>query len=78
MKKKTKEEYVEIFNKHHNNFYDYSIMNYIKNSIKIKIICPKHGIFEMRPNDHKKSGCKKCKTIQLNDFLDRANELLLH
>jgi hypothetical protein len=77
MRKKTKEEYIEIFNKKHNN-YDYSEMSYVNNITKIKIICPKHGVFEMRPIDHRKSGCSKCQEIQLDDFLDRANELPLH
>lgn len=75
MKKKTKIEYIEIFNKKHNYFYDYSLMNYINNVTKIKIICPKHGIFEQRPNDHRKSGCPKCHKLQLSDFIDKSNKV---
>ena len=75
MRKKTKEEYIIKFNEKHNNYYDYSLMNYITASIKIKIICPKHGIFEQRPIDHRFSGCPKCKKIQLDDFLNRANNM---
>lgn len=73
MRKKSKKEYIEIFNKKHNNKYDYSLMNYINNSIKIKIICPNHGIFEQRPNDHRNSGCPKCQKIQLSDFIKNSN-----
>jgi len=43
------------------NEYDYSLVEYINNYTKVKIICPVHGIFEQRPQDHLKgNGCKKC------------------
>jgi len=44
------------------NEYDYSLVNYINSSTKIKIICPKHGIFEQTPNNHLsgKQGCPIC------------------
>ena len=29
----------------HSNKYDYSLVNYVKNNIKVKIICPEHGEF---------------------------------
>jgi very-short-patch-repair endonuclease len=46
----------------HNDKYDYSLVNYINNFTKIKIICPEHGIFEQKPNNHiiQKRGCLKC------------------
>jgi hypothetical protein len=46
-----------------NNKYDYSLVDYKNSSIKVKIICPKHGIFEQTPNNHitKKQGCPICK-----------------
>jgi len=51
-----------IFNKIHNNKYDYSLVDYKNNKTKIKIICPKHGIFEQRPMSHKVgNGCPKCR-----------------
>ena len=74
-RKKTKDEYIEIFNQNHNNYYDYSLMNYINNSTNIKIICPKHGIFEQSPSIHRLSGCPKCKKIQLDDFLNISNNI---
>lgn len=42
--------------------YNYSLVEYKNYNTKVKIICPKHGIFEVRPNDHliKKSGCPIC------------------
>jgi len=66
----------------HNNFYDYSLVNYINNKTKIKIICPIHGIFEQLPSNHKnfKQGCSKCngghkkeKNIIINDFNIKHN-----
>ena len=45
----------------HGDKYDYSLVNYINQRIKIKIICPIHGEFEQQPNKHLKGcGCKKC------------------
>ena len=46
----------------HNNFYDYSIANYIDNNTKLKIICPKHNsVFEQRPSNHLVGqGCPQC------------------
>ena len=66
-------------NEVHDSKYDYSLTKYINNSIKIKIICPEHGIFEQIPNNHisKKQGCPKCLNI-INDtqsFIKKAKEI---
>jgi hypothetical protein len=47
----------------HQNKYDYSQSNYINSATKIKIVCPIHGVFEQKPNNHLSSaqGCPKCK-----------------
>jgi hypothetical protein len=52
-------------------FYNYSEVEYINSSTKIKIICPLHGEFYQYPLDHIKNynGCIKCsklKAIQTN------------
>jgi hypothetical protein len=49
-------------NKIHNNFYDYSLVDYLDSRTKIKIICPIHGVFEQTPNNHlsKEQGCFNC------------------
>lgn len=45
----------------HNNKYDYSLVNYKNNRVKVEIICPIHGEFKQTPELHKKGyGCKKC------------------
>lgn len=56
-------DFVEKCKNIHNNKYDYSLVCYVNNKVKVKIICPKHGIFEQTPDMHMKgSGCPKCKT----------------
>jgi len=46
----------------HNEIYNYSLVHYINNYTKVKIICKKHGIFEQTPKNHLKGqGCPKCK-----------------
>lgn len=45
----------------HNNYYDYSLVEYYRSNQKIKIICPVHGVFEVTPNNHlRKKGCPSC------------------
>jgi very-short-patch-repair endonuclease len=77
-KKHTKEEFINKANEIHKNKYDYSLVEYKNNKSKIKIICPEHGEFEARPDNHinKKSGCSKCANNILyttEDFIFRAN-----
>ncbi len=65
----------------HGNKYDYTKVEYIRSHQKIIILCPKHGEFEQRPNDHLHSlGCKKCASIQgglknkytIEEFIEKA------
>jgi very-short-patch-repair endonuclease len=50
----------------HNNKYDYSLVKYINNKTKVKIICPEHGIFEQLPSAHLQGqGCPKCKKSKM-------------
>jgi hypothetical protein len=54
-------EFIERANKIHNNKYDYSLVNYIDNRTKVKIICPTHGVFTQVPASHLQGmGCKGC------------------
>ena len=47
--------------KHHGNKYDYSLVDYIDSRLKVKIICPIHGIFEQVAKAHYcGSGCPMC------------------
>lgn len=61
-----------------NNIYDYSnIIEYINNKQKLKIICHKHGEFELNYVEHfrEKRGCKLCKNVKYNfeNFKEQAN-----
>jgi very-short-patch-repair endonuclease len=82
-KKSTKEEFIKISNKSHNNFYNYDNVIYVNNITKVKIICPIHGEFKQIPKDHKKGrGCWKCgklKSIKtrshtLEKFIEMSNK----
>ena len=73
----TKNEYIEEFNRKHNNKYNYSLVEYKKTKDKVKIICPHHGIFEQRLDSHKISGCPDCNSIKLtkNEFINRSKNI---
>lgn len=61
MKKKTLEEFIAEAKIKHNDKYNYSKVEYVNNKTKVCIICPKHGEFWQKPNDHLTGyGCKKC------------------
>lgn len=49
---KTSEEFIKEANIIHNNFYDYSITNYISSKDYVDIICPEHGKFTIEANSH--------------------------
>ena len=60
-KKKTKEEFIKEARKVHGDKYDYSKIEYVNNSTKVKIICRKHGEFWQTPSNHLNGkGCQKC------------------
>ncbi len=76
----SKEEFIEKANKIHESKYDYTLVNYIDSTTKIKIICKIHGEFEQRPNDHLAgSGCRKCITDKQRsskeEFIKKAKKL---
>jgi very-short-patch-repair endonuclease len=57
----TTKQFIEKAKKIHGNKFDYSLTNYTKNKNKVKIICPKHGMFEQTPSCHlENKGCKSC------------------
>ena len=86
--KMTKEDFVKKAQEVHNNKYDYSKVNFENvNSLqkqKVCIICPEHGEFWQKPNDHLNGkGCKKCGHILIgvkkkksnNDFINECKSL---
>jgi len=81
MRKKTNEQFINESIIKHSNKYDYSLVNYITSQDKIKIICPTHGVFEIRANHHLEgSGCKFCTfekyaqdyTFTTEQFIEKA------
>lgn len=57
----TKEEFIEKSKVIHGDRYDYSRVNYKNNKTKVCIICPIHGEFWQRPNNHLSGqGCPYC------------------
>lgn len=56
------EEFINKAKKIHKNKYNYSKVSYKKSNSKIIIICPKHGEFTQKPNNHlNNKGCPKCR-----------------
>lgn len=55
----TQEEFITICSEKFNHKYDYSLVVFKNTKSNIKIICPQHGLFEVRAFDHlhSKYGC---------------------
>lgn len=64
--KKPLEQWIEEANKVHNGKYDYSKVEYDNAHSKICIICPEHGEFWQKANDHLNGhGCSLCQESRL-------------
>jgi len=73
--KKTTEQFIEKSKLKHGEKYDYSLVEYGNKLTIVNIICPKHGIFQQRPDLHLQGfGCKICNESKLEkkvrDFLE--------
>ena len=73
--KLSQKKFISISKKTHNNKYDYSLVDYVNNKTKIKIICLLHGIFEQIPAHHMKGiGCPHCNDskgeLKIKNFLE--------
>jgi len=80
----TLQEFVSRATKIHASKYDYSQAVYTGTHKKLKITCPKHGVFSQTASSHLNgSGCSKCgrksagdsKKLCREDFLSRAAEI---
>ena len=61
MRRLTTEEFIERSRAIFGDKYDYSLVKYKTNKIKVDIICPIHGVFHQTPNIHLAGhGCLKC------------------
>ena len=81
-KKLTTKEFIERAKEIHGEFYDYSLVEYINSSTKVKVICPIHGIFKVVPYSHatpNKTGakCRKCQGFgrTTEDFIAEAKKV---
>ena len=73
----TKDIFIMNAKKIHENKYDYSKVEYINNSTKVCIICPKHGEFWQTPAMHynERQGCPLCGTLSSKNELEIFNIL---
>lgn len=76
MKKLTTEEFIAKARAIHGSKYDYSKVDYKNTRTKVCIICPEHGEFWMKPNDHlsRKFGCHKCGWKKEGEKLRKTTE----
>lgn len=73
-KKYTTETIIEKFREHWGDRFGYSLVIYEGTDNKVKIICKEHGIFELRPWQHKKGvGCYKCGRIEAAKKISISN-----
>ena len=76
--KLTTEQFIQKAREVHGDKYDYSLVEYINSSTKVKITCHEHGEFEQVPNNHLQgAGCIKCsrKVINKEQFVERARKV---
>ena len=80
----TQETFIEKCREHHGDFYDYSLVVYTKNYNNVKIICPRHGVFEQLANSHATGkGCSKCyherkainRAVSFESFVERSRDV---
>lgn len=79
-KRNTLNNFIEQAKSIHGDKYDYSLVEYVSNYTKVKIICPKHGMFEQKPNSHitGKSGCLICSGKYRSDkifFIEKSKKI---
>lgn len=69
-----KNKFIEKANEKHNGFYDYSEIEYVNSTTKVKIICPIHGEFWQTPSSHAYGEkCPLCANINRGN-LKRSNK----
>lgn len=63
----------------HGDRYDYTMVDYVRNKTKVKIICREHGVFEQTPTHHLSGkGCPDCwgnrRRLGLDRFIEKSIE----
>lgn len=75
----TTEEWINKAKLMHNGKYDYSKVKYVNAFTKVCIICPEHGEFWQRPNNHLNGeGCIKCGIIRGHDLQRKNTEQFIN
>lgn len=84
-RKLNSKNFIEDARKVHGDKYDYSLVDYKSAKDKVKIICPEHGTFEQKRNNHiiQKQGCPKCgiqnrgnsRSISKDTFIKKCREV---
>lgn len=71
----SKEDFIKRANNIHLHIYDYSLVEYKRNNIKVSIKCPVHGVFNQTPSVHLRGmGCPKCGYEKLSSIKKISNE----
>jgi len=77
--RKDTESFIRESKKIHGDKYNYSKVDYVNTSGKVKIICKSHGVFEQLVSSHLRGhGCQKCAGLDKKDtesFIDCAKKL---
>lgn len=74
-KKLTTEEFISKSRRIHGNKYDYSLVDYQGENVKVHIICPKHGKFVQRAGNHVRgAGCSLCANETRNRNSKKTHE----
>ena len=75
----SKETFIEKAMNKHGNKYDYSETDYKKSRSKLKINCPKHGVFEQVANSHLLGrGCPTCAGLRSKQEMEICDFLTLN
>jgi hypothetical protein len=73
--RKEQGKFIEEARKIHGGKYNYDLVQYENNRIKVIIICPIHGKFEQCPANHLRGqGCRRCYLISLHNRLRKTKE----
>jgi very-short-patch-repair endonuclease len=83
-RKYTTEKFIKKAQLIHGDKYDYSLVDYVNNNTNVLIICPIHGEFLQRPDNHYHGeGCFKCGKISMvnkqkipfNELIEKFNKI---
>lgn len=71
-------EFIEKANAKHDKKYDYSKVNYVGTFQKVCIICPEHGEFWIKPDNHfHGQGCPVCRYIKSSSALRKKTDKVI-